>query len=57
MENEFGEMSIDDKLLKQKLSAAEQIVVADNGCVCCTVFLTLGLILTISHGFLDAVTL
>ena len=37
LENEFGELSIDDKLLAQKLSGAEQIVVADNGCICCTV--------------------
>jgi len=37
LENEFGAMSIDDKLLQTKLTGAEQIVVADNGCICCTV--------------------
>eukprot|EP00038_Savillea_parva_P007288 m.169067 g.169067 ORF g.169067 m.169067 type:complete len:508 (+) comp13048_c0_seq1:75-1598(+) len=37
LENEFGAMSIDDKLLSAKLTGAEQIVVADNGCICCTV--------------------
>jgi len=38
IENEFGEISIDDALLKQeKLSMAEKIVVMDNGCMCCTI--------------------
>jgi len=38
IENEFGEVSIDDALLKQdKLAMAEKIVVMDNGCMCCTV--------------------
>jgi len=38
IENEFGEISIDDALLKQdKLAMAEKIVVMDNGCVCCTI--------------------
>lgn len=37
LENEFGETSIDDQLIRQKLTAAEHIVVADNGCLCCTV--------------------
>eukprot|EP00930_Biecheleria_cincta_P083207 TRINITY_DN72829_c0_g1_i1.p1 TRINITY_DN72829_c0_g1~~TRINITY_DN72829_c0_g1_i1.p1 ORF type:complete len:539 (+),score=123.58 TRINITY_DN72829_c0_g1_i1:102-1619(+) len=38
IENEFGEVSIDDSLLKQdKLALAEKIVVMDNGCMCCTV--------------------
>lgn len=38
IENEFGEVSIDDALLKdQKMSMAEQIIVMDNGCMCCTV--------------------
>jgi len=39
IENEFGEVSIDDELLKenQKLDLAEKIVVLDNGCVCCTI--------------------
>merc|ERR550532_337754 len=38
IENEFGEISIDDALLKQdKMAMAEQIVVMDNGCMCCTI--------------------
>eukprot|EP00747_Dinoflagellata_sp_TGD_P166305 gnl/TRDRNA2_/TRDRNA2_188910_c0_seq1.p1 gnl/TRDRNA2_/TRDRNA2_188910_c0~~gnl/TRDRNA2_/TRDRNA2_188910_c0_seq1.p1 ORF type:complete len:526 (-),score=144.33 gnl/TRDRNA2_/TRDRNA2_188910_c0_seq1:161-1738(-) len=39
IENEFGEISIDDALLKEKdlkTNKAEQIVVMDNGCMCCT---------------------
>lgn len=38
IENEFGEVSIDDALLKKdKLALAEKIIVMDNGCMCCTV--------------------
>eukprot|EP00448_Togula_jolla_P023025 CAMPEP_0170590436 /NCGR_PEP_ID=MMETSP0224-20130122/11871_1 /TAXON_ID=285029 /ORGANISM="Togula jolla, Strain CCCM 725" /LENGTH=500 /DNA_ID=CAMNT_0010914237 /DNA_START=47 /DNA_END=1549 /DNA_ORIENTATION=+ len=38
IENEFGEISIDDALLKQeKMALAEKIVVMDNGCMCCTI--------------------
>lgn len=38
IENEFGEISIDDTLLKKdKLALAEKVVVMDNGCMCCTV--------------------
>lgn len=38
IENEFGEVSIDDALLNQnKLALAEKIIVMDNGCMCCTV--------------------
>mmetsp|Transcript_71068 Transcript_71068/g.230709 ORF Transcript_71068/g.230709 Transcript_71068/m.230709 type:complete len:497 (+) Transcript_71068:78-1568(+) len=38
IENEFGEISIDDALLKQeKMNMAEKIVVMDNGCMCCTI--------------------
>merc|ERR1719261_1791677 len=38
IENEFGEISIDDALLKkEKMSLAEKIVVMDNGCMCCTI--------------------
>lgn len=38
IENEFGEVPIDDALLKeQKMALAEQIVVMDNGCMCCTI--------------------
>jgi len=38
IENEFGEVPIDNELLlSSKLSAAEQVVVMDNGCMCCSV--------------------
>jgi len=40
IENEFGEISIDDALLKlkkDKIAFAEKVVVMDNGCVCCTI--------------------
>ncbi|CAK0870717.1 unnamed protein product [Prorocentrum cordatum] len=38
IENEFGEISIDDALLKkEKKAMAEKIVVMDNGCMCCTI--------------------
>jgi len=39
IENEFGAVSIDDKLLKenQKRSSEEVIIEMKNGCVCCTV--------------------
>eukprot|EP00927_Polykrikos_kofoidii_P052835 TRINITY_DN4682_c0_g2_i1.p1 TRINITY_DN4682_c0_g2~~TRINITY_DN4682_c0_g2_i1.p1 ORF type:complete len:510 (+),score=113.22 TRINITY_DN4682_c0_g2_i1:68-1597(+) len=38
IENEFGEVSIDDGLLKKdKLALAEKVVVMDNGCMCCTI--------------------
>ena len=39
IENEFGEVGIDDALLKRgmKEHSSEEIVVMMNGCVCCTV--------------------
>lgn len=38
IENEFGEVSIDDALLKEtKMDLAEQVIVMDNGCMCCTI--------------------
>lgn len=38
IENEFGDVSIDDSLLSSnKVNVAEQIVVMDNGCMCCTI--------------------
>jgi len=38
IENEFGEISIDDALLTQdKLAMAEEVLVMDNGCMCCTI--------------------
>jgi len=38
IENEIGEVSIDDALVEQKHDdLAEELVVLDNGCVCCTI--------------------
>eukprot|EP00123_Amoebidium_parasiticum_P012042 comp21078_c0_seq1/m.28394 comp21078_c0_seq1/g.28394 ORF comp21078_c0_seq1/g.28394 comp21078_c0_seq1/m.28394 type:complete len:810 (-) comp21078_c0_seq1:43-2472(-) len=37
IENEFGEVPIDNELLTSKLSTAEQVVVMENGCMCCSV--------------------
>ena len=39
IENEFGEVGIDDALLKKntKLQSEEEIIEMMNGCICCTV--------------------
>merc|ERR1719222_1491808 len=38
VENEFGEVGVDDALLRTgKMAGAEQIVEMNNGCICCTV--------------------
>lgn len=37
VENEFGEVAIDDDLVSENLASSEDIVTMDNGCVCCTV--------------------
>jgi len=39
IENEFGEVGIDDKLLQKntKMQADEEIIEMMNGCICCTV--------------------
>jgi G3E family GTPase len=38
IENEIGEVSIDDALVEQKHEdMAEELVTLDNGCVCCTI--------------------
>jgi G3E family GTPase len=38
IENEVGEVSVDDALVEQKHEdLAEELVVLDNGCVCCTI--------------------
>jgi len=37
IENEFGAVAIDEALLAQAEQQAEQVVVLDNGCMCCTV--------------------
>jgi G3E family GTPase len=37
IENEFGEVSIDDSLVEENMQAREDIITMDNGCVCCSV--------------------
>ncbi|CAM6129969.1 unnamed protein product [Calypogeia fissa] len=37
IENEFGEVDIDGSLVASKLAGAEDILVLNNGCLCCTV--------------------
>ncbi|XP_072956009.1 uncharacterized protein [Typha angustifolia] len=37
IENEFGEVDIDSSLVASHSSAAEDIVMVNNGCLCCTV--------------------
>lgn len=38
IENEFGEVGVDDELIRQrKFNADEEIVEMNNGCICCTV--------------------
>ena len=39
IENEFGEIGIDDALLAKntKMQADEEIIEMMNGCICCTV--------------------
>ena len=37
IENEFGAVNIDEGLVKENLSTAEEIISLDNGCACCTV--------------------
>ena len=37
IENEFGEVGVDDALVKQKFKEDEDIFEMNNGCICCTV--------------------
>mmetsp|Transcript_3137 Transcript_3137/g.4894 ORF Transcript_3137/g.4894 Transcript_3137/m.4894 type:complete len:463 (-) Transcript_3137:161-1549(-) len=37
VENEFGEVSIDNDLVQENVAAKEDIIMMDNGCVCCSV--------------------
>ena len=37
VENEFGEVAIDDDLVSDNISAREDVITMDNGCVCCSV--------------------
>ena len=37
IENEFGEVGVDDQLVNKKIYGTESIVEMVNGCICCTV--------------------
>ncbi len=37
VENEFGEVAIDDALVSDNIAAREDVITMDNGCVCCSV--------------------
>ena len=37
VENEFGEVAIDDALVSDNIASREDITTMDNGCVCCSV--------------------
>merc|ERR1719293_522864 len=38
IENEIGEVSVDDALVEQKHEEmAEELIVLNNGCICCTI--------------------
>lgn len=37
LENEFGEVAIDDGLVAEALDSPEDLITMDNGCVCCSV--------------------
>lgn len=37
LENEFGEVAIDDGLVAESLDAPEDLITMDNGCICCSV--------------------
>jgi len=37
VENEFGEVAIDNDLVNENIAAREDIITMDNGCVCCSV--------------------
>jgi len=60
LENEFGEVSIDDGLVAESMDAPEDLITMDNGCVCCSVrgdlLRTLGQLATRRKDF-DAIIL
>jgi G3E family GTPase len=37
IENEFGEVGVDDLLVSKKVDAQEEVIEMMNGCICCTV--------------------
>ena len=36
IENEFGEVGVDDTLVKQRFDSQEEVFEMNNGCICCT---------------------
>jgi G3E family GTPase len=36
-ENEYGQVGVDEDLVKRKIDAEEEIFEMNNGCICCTV--------------------
>jgi G3E family GTPase len=37
IENEYGEIGIDDELVRSRVGATEEFIEMNNGCICCTV--------------------
>lgn len=37
IENEFGEINIDEKLVSENMSSKEDLIQMDNGCACCSI--------------------
>ena len=37
IENEFGEVGVDDALVKRSIGTKEDVIIMNNGCICCTV--------------------
>ena len=37
IENEFGEVPIDNDLVEENVASKEDIITMDNGCVCCSI--------------------
>ena len=37
IENEFGEVGVDEKIMASKVNTDEDVVEVMNGCICCTV--------------------
>ena len=60
LENEFGEVSIDDGLVAESMDSQEDLITMDNGCVCCSIrgdlVRTLGQLAQRRHEF-DAIIL